>query len=86
MKFERTERFKEAYCSLGEIVQHKVNKALRLMVTDPRHPSLHLKKMRGTSGLWEVRVDRGHRITLSIDGDCYVLRNVGKHDETLREL
>lgn len=83
MRVRITEGFDKAYRSLQSVIQAKVDKALRLLATDPRHPSLHLKKMQGMSGLWEVRVDRSHRITLRIDGDCYVLRNVGKHDETL---
>jgi len=33
--------------------------------------------------LWEARVDRHYRMTLEIDAGCFILRNVGKHDETL---
>ena len=63
----------------------KVDKALGLLLANPRHPSLCVKKMHGKPGLWEARVDRQHRMVFEIQGDLYVLRGVGKHDETLRQ-
>ena len=83
MRFKRTERFAEAYRSLQQDIRLKVDKTLRLLAADPRHPSLHLKKIEGTAGIWEARVDRQHRMTLEIAEGYYLLRNVGKHDETL---
>lgn len=83
MRFVRSERFKDAYCRLDRTTAAKADKALALLASNPRHPSLHLKRIRSTPDLWEVRVDRGHRMTLQIEGDCYVMRNIGKHDETL---
>lgn len=78
-----TGRFKAAYSSLPGTLQGKAQKAIRLLAENPRHPSLHLKKMQGTTGIWEARVDRGCRMTLEISNDVYTLRNIGKHDETL---
>jgi len=69
--------------ALRPAVKERVAKALRLLVDDPRHPSLRLKKMQGSGGIWEVRVDLHHRVTLEIGEGYYLLRNVGKHDETL---
>ncbi len=83
MTFFRTPRFKEAFGRLDLITRAKTDKALGLLLSNPRHPSLHLKRMRGAPGVWEARVDRDHRITLEIRHDCYLLRNIGKHDETL---
>ena len=60
-----------------------VNKALSLPAVDPGHPSLRLKKMHGKAAVWEARVDRGHRLTLEIRDDSFLLRTIGKHDETL---
>ena len=85
MKLIRTERFDAAYRRLQPETREKVNKALRLLAADPHHPSLRLKKMLGESMIWEARVDRRHRMTLEIQGDLYVLRGVGKHDETLKQ-
>lgn len=85
MVFRRTERFAKAYRSLRPEVRLKADKALRLLAADPRHPSLRLKKIEGTPGIWEVRVDRQTRMTLEIGRGYYLLRNIGKHDETLEK-
>lgn len=78
-----TARFVEAHRRLDSTTRASADKAIRLLASDPRHPSLHLKKVRSRNGIWEVRIDHGHRMTLAIEKDCFVMRNVGKHDETL---
>jgi len=83
MRIVFTQRFVEAHRRLGSTIRAKADKALALLASNPRHPSLHLKRIRSTPDLWEVRVDRSHRATLHIEGDCYVMRNIGKHDEAL---
>jgi len=83
VRFILTGRYKSAYRLLPDTLQKKANKAIRLLLENPRHPSLHLKKIQGTPGIWEVRVDKSCRMTLEIQADVYILRNVGKHDETL---
>ncbi|MDO8681864.1 MAG: hypothetical protein Q7N50_00070 [Armatimonadota bacterium] len=85
MRFVITKRFAEAYRSLPETLRKKANKALRLLVENPRHPSLRLKKIQGAGGIWEARVDKACRMTLEIHSDYFLLRNIGKHDETLGE-
>ena len=83
MRFVVTKRFKAAYLSLPEELQRKTDKALGFLVDNPRHPSLRLKKVQGATGIWEARIDRGCRMTLEVHSDCFLLRNVGRHDETL---
>jgi mRNA-degrading endonuclease YafQ of YafQ-DinJ toxin-antitoxin module len=83
LRFVVTKRFENAYRSLPAELQHKTDKALRLLAENPRHPSLRLKKMQGTPDIWEARVDRNCGLTLDIRSDALLLRNVGKHDETL---
>ena len=83
MRFVLTGRFKTAYRLLPDTLQGKVDKAIRLLSENPRHPSLRLKKIKGTPGIWEARVDKSCRMTLEVHTDVYILRNVGKHDETL---
>lgn len=84
MRLLRTERFVKAYQGLQPDLRERVNKTLRLLAADWRHPSLRLKKMQGQSDIWEARVDRDHRLTLELHEDTLLLRNVGKHDETLK--
>ena len=83
MRIVFTSRFVEAHRRLDSNTRTRADKAIRLLASNPRHPSLHFKRIRSTPDLWEVRVDRDHRITLRIEQDCYVMRNIGKHDEAL---
>ena len=83
MRFIVTERFTRAYRDLPDELQRKADKALRLLQDNPKHPSLRLKKIQGTPGIWEARVDRSCRITLEMQADCLLLRNIGKHDDAL---
>ena len=34
--------------------------------------------------IWEARVTRAYRFTFVIDGDTYILRRVGPHEDVLR--
>lgn len=84
MQLLLTERFRRAYSSLEAVDQDRVKKALRLMAKDMKYPSLRVKKIQGTKGIWEARASRSIRITFQIDEGSIVLRNVGPHDEALR--
>ncbi len=84
MKIQTTRPFDRDYASLPEDIKQRVDKQISQLMRDPRHPSLRLKKMRGTADIWEVRVSRGYRVTLQIAASTYILRRVGGHD-TLRE-
>ncbi|MHB1460944.1 MAG: hypothetical protein ACYC1M_06675 [Armatimonadota bacterium] len=83
MRYLLTERFKRAYRGLRPELQQKADKALLLLHTNPQHPYLHLKKMKGTAAIWELRVDKSCRITLEIQSEVWILRNIGSHDDTL---
>lgn len=83
MRFIITKRFEDAYRGLPQTLQKKADKALKFLSENPAHPSLRLKKIQGVPGIWEARVDKACRMTLEIHPDCYLLRNIGKHDETL---
>lgn len=78
-----SERFARAYADLPVDVQKKVDKALRLLDEDFRHPGLRTHHIQGTEGIYEARVDRRHRLTYHRDGNLLVMRNVGQHDKTL---
>jgi len=78
-----TERFAEAYIELPRHIQKKVDKALRLLDADFRHPSLRARHIEGTKGIYEARVDLKHRMTYEREGDRLIMRTVGEHDKTL---
>ena len=89
MKYRRTEHFKQAFQSLPPVIQEKAAKAFHLFQENPRHPSLVIKKIKGTADIWEGRVDQGYRFTFHYekmeDGDTLVVfRNINNHDECLK--
>ena len=84
MNFIETSRFKRAYQALPEEAKLLVKQALRKLALNPRYPSLHVKKIKGTKDIWEARVSLDYRITFHIITDYFIPRNVGHHDPTLR--
>lgn len=80
MKVEATRPFEHDYSRLPAQVKDQVDKQLGLLVTNPRHPSLRLKRVQSTGGIWEARVNRAYRMTLEIVGEICILRRVGTHD------
>jgi hypothetical protein len=57
-----------------------VDQQLELLLANPQHPSLNLKKMQEPRNIWEGRVSVPYRFTLQIKNDVYLLRKVGTHD------
>lgn len=58
-----------------------VKKVLRLLKSNPNHPSLHLEKLRG-SKFWTIRIDKGNRIFFTwIDKSTVFFIDIGKHDK-----
>ena len=79
MILKRGDSFERDYIRLPEQVQVLVEKAIRLLAENPRHPSLHIKKMKGTKDIWEGRVTRSYRFTFNWEGDVITFRRVGTH-------
>ena len=84
MKIRAYEKFRRAYRDLPENIRKKVDKTLLLLAENLFHPSLHVKKIKGRTGIWEARVDLQYRLTFEIDDETIFLRVVGNHDETLK--
>jgi len=88
MIFIRSERFKQAFCSLPKEIQKKAVRSLRLLAEDPFYPSLVVKKVHGFSDVWEARVDIKYRLTFQYDqkdGKTFcILLNMDNHDECLK--
>ena len=80
MKIQTTRPFDRDYAGLPDEVKGRVDKQLALLLSNPRHPSLRLKKIRGAEDIWGARISRGYRLTLQIVSDTLILRRVGPHD------
>ena len=83
MKIARTARFRKAWGQLTEEEKELARKAIRNLAADIRYPALRTKKMNGAEDIWEARASRSLRMTFQIEGDTILLRNIGRHDETL---
>ncbi len=65
MKHRATPRFWASYRALPEEVKHLADRGYELLKADPRHPSLHFKKI---GQLWSVRVGLHYR-ALAVEAD-----------------
>jgi mRNA interferase RelE/StbE len=83
VKITRTASFKKAWKELNDEEKDLARKALRNLAADLRYPALRVKKMQGVEHIWEARVSRSLRMTFQIGGDTIILRNIGRHNETL---
>jgi hypothetical protein len=85
MPLKYTERFKLQYIKLPAVVQLKIDKALKLLDTNFRHPGLRSHPVEGAPGIFEAYVDRKYRMTFERHGDTLILRNVDNHDACLKK-
>jgi mRNA interferase RelE/StbE len=84
VQLQYTDRFARAYSDLDASNGKRVDKALRLLGENLQHNSLYVKKVEGTKDIWEARASDSIRLTFQMQADVIVLRNVGPHDEILR--
>jgi len=75
--------FWEAFGALDSHVQKAARSAFKRMQTDPRHPSLQLKKV---GSYWSARVSRGQRAVAVDAEDGLLWIWIGQHDPYERKL
>jgi len=80
MKIQTTKPFDKDYNALPETVKVRADKQFFLLLENPDHPSLRLKKIKGHPSIWEGRITKSYRFTFQISGDVYLLRRIGTHD------
>jgi len=84
MKIKAYQRFKKAYRELPQHIQVKTDKQLSILAENMHHPSLHTKKIKGKTGIWEARIDLQFRLTFEIVENTIFLRVAGNHDDVLK--
>jgi hypothetical protein len=77
VRHHASERFWRLYGALPTEVQRLADKSYDLLKLDPRHPSLHFKKI---GRFWSVRVGLHYRALAVEDGDDLVWFWIGDHD------
>ena len=78
MNHRATARFWACYRGLPEEVRRQADRDYELLRADPRHPSLHFKKV---GVFWSVRVGLHYRALAVEDGDDIVWVWIGSHAE-----
>ena len=73
-----TPKFWERFEGLGEDVQKLARKNFALLKNNPKHPSLHFKKV---GEYWSARVGLYYRVLAVEDGDDFVWVWIGSHAE-----
>ncbi len=79
MRLVLTHSFIRDYQGLPEQLQKVVDGKLPLLIKNPRHPSLRLKKMQDPRDIWEGRITKGYRFTFHWLEDSFILRRIGTH-------
>ena len=86
LKLTRTERFKKSVLDLDQKTRQKLKKQLELLLSDPRNPSLRVKKIKGTRSIFEARVNDSYRFTFEFGEESeIILRVVGPHNDALKK-
>ena len=79
MTHRTTEAFWRHYHELPGRIQQLAQEKYRLLENNPRHPSLHFKKIR--EGLWSARVNREYRTVALRKPEAFFWIWIGPHDE-----
>jgi mRNA-degrading endonuclease RelE of RelBE toxin-antitoxin system len=86
LKLIRTERFKNSVLDLDPRTREKLRKQLGILISNPRHPSLGVKKIKGTKSIFEARVNDHYRFTFEYgEKNEILLRVVGPHNSALKK-
>ena len=72
--------FLRDYSGLSEEVRRRAEKQIRLLLQNPRHPSLRARKIEGYKDIYEARITEGYRMTYKMVGETFRLRRIGTHE------
>lgn len=79
-KLVLSEPFEKLFGKLPKDMREATYEKLGLFLKNPAHPSLRVKKIKGTHSIWEMSVTMNYRITFEVWEDEVYLRKIGTHD------
>lgn len=85
MNFYYSELFADKVRELPPEARKALKAKLELMASDPHHPSLRTKKIKGQDRIFEASITIHIRMTWEYVEDGILLRNIGEHDKTLKK-
>ena len=83
MKVYYSQLFVQKTAAQNEVAKRALKKKLKLLLENPRHPSLRVKKIKGQNNIFEASITMRIRITWQCYNDGILLRNLGEHDKML---
>lgn len=83
MKIYYSQLFAQKVMAQDEKVKKILRRKLKLLIENPKHPSLRVKKIQGQKDIFEASITMSIRITWQYYNDGLLLRNLGEHDKTL---
>ena len=86
MKLFFSERFKKDYKLFSYDIKQLVNSKLKILSENPQHPSLRTKKIKGKEDIFETSINMHIRMTWNYYEGKILLRTIGAHDKTLKNL
>ena len=78
MKHRASPRFWRLYRALPQEIQHLADRGYQMLLQDPRHPSLHFKRI---GRVWSARVGLHHRALAAERNEEIVWIWIGTHAE-----
>jgi mRNA interferase RelE/StbE len=75
-----TRSFERLFKRLTKRIRNETYEKLALFLRDPAHPSLRVKRIRGTDRIWEMSITMNYRLTFEVDEQRVLLRRIGTHD------
>jgi mRNA interferase RelE/StbE len=86
LRLTRTERSKKSVLDLDPRARQKLRKQLGILISNPRQPSLGVRKIKGTKSIFEARVNDQYRFTFEYgEKNEIILRVVGPHNAALKK-
>ena len=76
MNHSTTKRFWDCYAALPEDIQNLADKSYELLKADPKHPSLHFRKL---GKVWSARVGLHYRAVATEVDDGMLWFWIGTH-------
>ncbi len=84
MNLYYSELFHDKVLRLSPEAKRALRKKLEILASDPHHPSLRTKKIKGHGRIFEASITMDIRMTWEYIEDGILLRNIGEHDRTLK--
>jgi mRNA interferase RelE/StbE len=79
MKVYYSELFAKKAAAQNEDVKKILKNKLKLLLENPRHPSLRVKKIKGQNHIFEASITKSIRLTWQYYDGGILLRNLGEH-------